>query len=375
MQSLEEIRKYLHAHPEISGEEEKTSKFIYEELRENCSADELQQLDCHAVIAKFKGKKEGKTVMIRADMDALPIQEINDFEHQSTVKGKSHKCGHDGHTTILIGLARKLSEEPVEKGEVILLFQPAEETGEGAKAVIADPYFKQLKVDYTYALHNLPAYKKGQIVIREEQFNSHVISMIVKLYGRTAHAAEPENGENPSMAIAKILIAAEQMVKNEDEAADFFLITPVHMNLGDKAYGISAGYGEIHFTIRAWDSELVKTNCKVLEELVSSVAEEEGLKREITYTQEFAANMNDAQAINYLRAAVKETKQESMDIKKAFKWGEDFGLFTQLFPGAMFGIGAGEDCPALHNPDYDYPDEITEVGVKVFHQLTKEVNA
>lgn len=375
MKSLTEIRKHLHQNPEISGEEKKTSQFIYNELKKNCKANELKLLDCHAVIARFKGKEQGKSILIRGDIDALPIQEVNEFEHKSKFPGKSHKCGHDGHTAILIGLARELSKQPPTKGEIVLVFQPAEENGEGAKAVIADPYFKSLKIDYAFALHNLPAFPMHQIVIREKQFNANVISMIIKLKGRTAHAAEPEHGENPSLAIAKILVAANQMVKNEIEADDFFLITPVHMEMGELAYGISADEGEIHYTIRAWDADLVKSNCMVLEELVKSVGKEEGLKTEVSYLQEFAANMNDDQAIDYLRKAVKNAELDGRELNTSFKWGEDFGLFTQLFPGAMFGLGSGENTPALHNPDYDFPDEIIETGVKIFHQIIQEVNA
>lgn len=375
MKTLTEIRKHLHAHPEVSGEEVKTAQFVYDELQKNCRPDDLVKLDCHAVIARFKSDKLGKQIMIRGDIDALPIQETNEFDHRSKEEGVSHKCGHDGHTAILIGLARKLSKEKPAAGEVILLFQPAEENGDGAKAVINDPYFEDIRADFVYALHNLPGLPKGEIVIREKQFNAHVISMIIKLHGKTAHAAEPEFGHNPAMAISKLLLSSQQMVKNEAEADDFFLLTPVHLNMGEIAYGISAGYGEIHFTIRAWDPDLVRKNCLVLEELAKSVGKDEHLKVEIEYEAEFAANMNDDLAVDYLKRAVKSANLKSSVIQKAFKWGEDFGLFTQKFPGAMFGLGSGEDCPALHNPDYDFPDEITETGVKVFHQIIKEINA
>ena len=375
MKTLKEIRRHLHANPEVSGKESKTGEFIFRELEENAKPDELVKLDCHAVIARYRSKNPGKRILIRADFDALPIQEINEFEHKSKFDGVSHKCGHDGHATMLIGLARALDKDRPNSGEVILLFQPAEETGEGAKAVITDDYFKSVEADYTYALHNLPGFPLHQIVIREKQFNAHVISMIIKLNGVTAHAAEPEFGYNPSLAIAKILVASQQMVKNEMEAEDFFLITPVHLNMGELAYGISAGYGEIHFTIRAWDSNLVKRNCVVLEQLAKGVGEKENLHVDISYTQEFAANMNDDTAVAHLKAAAESAQLDHMVINRAFKWGEDFGLFTQMFPGAMFGLGSGEDSPALHNPDYDFPDEIADTGVKIFHQVIKQINS
>ena len=166
IKQLTTLRKLLHANPEISGEEFKTQKEIIRFLTQETDA-KIQKVANTGVLVTFNGKVSGSTIMIRGDIDALPITEINDFEHRSTIKGVSHKCGHDGHTCILFGLAVLLSKQPITKGKVILLFQPAEENGMGAKAVLNDVVFKNITIDYTFALHNLPGYPLNEIVVKE----------------------------------------------------------------------------------------------------------------------------------------------------------------------------------------------------------------
>ena len=155
IEELTVIRKSLHSHPEISGEEYETQKQIIRYLTAKTTA-KIQEIANTGVIATFNGLAVGPTVMIRGDIDALPITETNNFEHRSTISGVSHKCGHDGHTCNLLGLAVLLSKEPITKGTILLLFQPAEENGMGAEAVIKDKTFKNINIDYVFALHNLP---------------------------------------------------------------------------------------------------------------------------------------------------------------------------------------------------------------------------
>ncbi len=367
------IRKHLHAHPELSEEEFKTADYIKQTLKK-IGVKHTQSVGETGVIAVFEGQELGDITLLRADTDALPIQEINEFEHKSTVDGVSHKCGHDGHTTIMLGVAEQLEKQAVKKGKVILLFQPAEENGRGAKSVLADPYFKDLKVDYVFALHNLPSFNTHEIVVKKDVFTANVVSMIIKLRGKTAHAAEPEKGDNPSMAMAEIAIEANNMVKNTPERDDFFLVTPVYSAMGELAYGISAGAGELHYTIRAWDTKLLKENCTSLEAFIKEGCNRHDLKYEISWLEEFDANINQENAVDYISSAAKNNGFKLNTIEHPFKWGEDFGLFTQKYKGAMFGIGAGSKMPALHNPDYDYPDEITETGISMFTELVKLIH-
>ncbi len=373
-ENLIEIRKYLHANPELSEQEYETANFIYKHLQKT-KANEVLKITDTAVVAVFEGKEKGKTTMLRADIDALPIQEINDFEHRSKTDNVSHKCGHDGHATVMLGVAQKLSENPISSGKVILLFQPAEENGKGASAALSSAYFENLAIDFVFAFHNLPGFPTNEIVIKEGPFTSNVSSMIIKLKGKTAHAAEPEMGYNPSVAIAKIVLEANKLVKNQPSEPDFFLITTVYSQLGELAYGISAGDGEVHFTIRAWDKDLFTKKVKLLEESIQQICDEEKLSLNISWTEEFDANLNDTKSVEIIETAANNSNLSITVLDNPFKWGEDFGLFTQKFKGAMFGIGAGEDTPALHNPDYDFPDEIIPTGVEMFYQITTELHA
>ncbi len=370
---LTEIRKDLHAnYPELSEHEYKTCERITNYLKEHTSL-QIQRVGNTGVLATFEGKEAGKTVLLRGDIDALPIQETNDFLYASKKTGISHMCGHDGHSTILIGVALALEKFPLKKGRILLLWQPAEENGMGAKSVIANPLFKHLKVDFAFALHNLPGIPKHEIILKHGSFTSHVKSMIIRLQGKTAHAAEPEHGNNPSMAIANIIRHCEKLTYNKPETTDFFLITPVYTRIGSTSYGISAGEGELHLTIRSWSPELFDKKCSLLTTFIETCCREEQLEAEISWTQEFHANQNNEEAVKFLENALQKTGDNYSYRLYPFKWGEDFGLFTERFKGAMFGVGAGIDTPALHNPDYDFPDEIIPTSIRVFYTTLQEI--
>jgi len=370
--TLEKIRKELHKFPEVSEKEYETKKRIQAFLKEHTSCDVLPVAKT-GLLAIFDGNKEGKTVMLRADIDALPIQEINSFEHKSVNEGVSHKCGHDGHTAILLGVAKLLTEKPLHKGKIVLLFQPSEENGRGAQSVLEDSSFKELNIDYAFALHNLPGFTKQEIVVKKNEFTSNVKSVVITLEGKTAHAAEPEKGFNPANAIAKILHFIKQETKNTPEDSDFFLATPVHITMGEKAYGVSAGYGEVHLTLRSWSTSLMNEKQQKIEQLLQKLEEKEKLNINTSWFEEFYANKNDKEAVDYIKKAATKQKLSINEITTPFKWGEDFGLFTQQFKGAIFGLGAGKDTPALHNPDYDFPDEVTVTGAQLFYNILKEV--
>ena len=373
MESLIRLRKELHKNPELSGKEYETSKRILAFL-EKYKPDECHtQIGKTGIIAIYKGQNEGKTILFRCELDALPIVEINKFEHQSVHKGISHKCGHDGHMAILCGLASELSQNKLEKGTVILLFQPSEENGKGAAKVMKDAFFKTLKLDYVFALHNLPNFPKNQIVIKEDTFSCAVASMKITLKGKTAHAGEPENGINPALAIASIIQEFNGLIKPNIKESDFSLITPIYSTLGKKAYGVSAGHGEVHFTIRCLSNDKIKELKKLLEKVVSKISQQHQLSFSIKWIEPFYANENNANAVQLIADASKKLGFDIIEKETPFRWGEDFGLFTAHYPGAMFGLGAGLETPDLHNPDYDFPDEIIPTGVKLFYQICKEL--
>ena len=371
--TLLQIRRHLHAHPELSEEEYQTADTIIGFISKYSPTQIIEKVGGAGVVAVFDSGKKGETILFRSELDALPIQETNDFEYRSTVDGVSHKCGHDGHSTILIGLAKQLFEQPLEKGKVVLLFQPAEENGRGAKAVLEDPKFAEIQPDYVFAFHNLPGYPLNQVVIKEGSFTAAVKSIIIKFHGKTSHAAEPEHGVNPAISIAEILTKTNALSNNNPSRKDFAVITPIHIDMGKIYYGISAGYGELRLTLRTWtEEEMEILKIKILQ-IIKETSEMNSIKTEVDWTHEFIANQNNSESVTIIREA---GLSENLSVKvreHPFKWGEDFGLFTQKYKGAMFGIGAGENTPALHNPDYDFPDEMLPVGVQLFYKIALNI--
>lgn len=373
VEKLTEIRKKIHANPELSGNEHQTHKTITEFLENQTNARIITVAET-GVLAVFNSGSPGPVVMVRGDIDALPIAETNHFEYASKNPGVSHKCGHDGHTAILLGLAKHFSDNLPVKGTLLLLFQPAEENGMGAAAVLSDDAFKVFSPDFVFALHNLPGYPLHQVVVKEMEFTTGVKSMVLKMTGKTAHAAEPDKGINPGLAMAEILIQADRLTNNEPAADDFFLMTAVHATLGEEAsYGISAGYGELHFTIRSRQAKLLEQRCTEITGFVQQVCRKHHLHCDISWTQEFHANINHPEAVQMVRNAANNASLSLSERAHPFPWGEDFGLFTQHFKGAMFGLGAGVQTPALHNPDYDFPDELIPTGIAMFTGIINQL--
>lgn len=369
---LRQFRQVLHQNPELSGKEIRTQARLRSFLDQYALGANVQHVGKTGVLVLFEAEKPGPCILVRADMDALPIEETNQFGHRSRNPGVSHKCGHDGHTTILAGLALRLAREKITKGKVLLLFQPAEETGEGARAVLDDLVIQQHHPTMAFALHNIPGKPMHQVLLKTGTFTPAVHSLILKFKGKTSHAAEPDQGTNPAQAIAETIMAAGKTEQPDTEDPEFGLITPVYATLGSQDYGISAGYGEAHFTIRSWTNKRMQDLTNKFLKLCDEIARRHQLQMEKSFTAVFAANENDEKAVELIRSSAGSLGLSQEELHKPMRWGEDFGLFTQLYPGAMFGLGSGENTPALHNPDYDFPDEIIVTGVEMFHSTIQE---
>lgn len=369
---MTELRHQLHRIPETAFNESETAQHIVQFLKNYAPAQIITGLGGAGVAAVFKGAQKGPTLMFRCELDALPIAETNQVEYRSTHEGNGHQCGHDGHMAMVAGLAPLLQANPLPCGRVILLFQPAEETGEGAQKVLDDPQFKDLTPDYIFALHNLPGYAQGQMVCRQGTFASASRGMIITLTGAPSHASHPENGRNPALAVSQItqtLLALPTLHTPFGQAA---LITPVQLKVGQPAFGTSPGDGEVMFTLRCHRNEQMQALIKQAEHAVQHLAKAHNLDCEISYTENFDAVENNPEAQKMLETALEELEKEVHYKPEPFAWSEDFGVFTAAFPGAMFGLGSGEKQPQLHNEDYNFPDQILPEGTRVFWQLVQQ---
>ncbi len=367
------FRRVLHQNAELSGKEEATPKLVLDFLGAGAPASVIQGLGGNGMAIVYDSQREGPTTVFRCELDALPIQETNTFLHRSKNVGISHKCGHDGHMAIVTGLGKMLHTTPPTKGRIVLLYQPAEETGTGAEAVLNDQRFTELSPDYIYALHNLPQLQKHAVFIKSGPFAAASGGVIVNLFGATSHAAEPENGRSPAIALSE-LIKTFTLLPKKIQFKDFTTITVVHALLGEKAFGVTPGYAEMRATLRTF---LEEDMSRLVDEVVDearSISSKERLMHEVAFTEVFPATVNDKEAVNIVTDCAKQSNFDVVLTDRPFKWSEDFGFFLKRYKGALFGLGAGEDTPSLHNDDYDFPDDLIPTGVQLFYNIAKYHN-
>lgn len=373
MTTATEFRKHIHTNPELSTVEKNTSDYVVSELKKLGIFKIHQGFSMHSVLAEIDGNEAGPTILFRCELDALPIQEDNCFAYRSTKKGISHKCGHDGHAATMFRFAQKLIEKPLKKGKILLFFQSAEETGAGAKAAIESGIFKQFEVDYAFAYHNFPSFPMGEIIAKNGLFTPCVESGVFELIGKTSHAAEPSKGINPALAIAEIVQYFDSLNNPDKASFDFFVASPIHIEMGEKAYGTSAGKATIGYTFRSWTNEKFDDMKAKIVQKVDEISKKYKLEASSKWLETFNANNNNASAYNEIKIAAKAQEFELLDLEKPFEFGEDFGLFTKQYKGAMFGIGSGVNQPPLHNSEYDFPDELLEIGSAMFYQIATQI--
>ena len=372
-EELINLRKELHKNPRLAGDEKNTAERIKNFIKKFEPDETISELGGSGIAFVFGGSNEGKTVLLRCELDALPISEQNDFEYKSSVQNVAHKCGHDGHMTILSGLASMFKNNKPKNGKVVLLFQPAEETGEGAYRILNDTKFNRIKPDYVFALHNLPGFHAGAVLIKKGIFAAASKGMIIKLSGKTSHASEPENGITPTPAVASIiqkfpLIPAQILGENI-----FGLVTVIHVRIGEVAFGTTPGDAEIMATLRAFNNEDINSITKECERVIKEESEKYGLNYSVEWTEEFPSTINDNDCTEVIKKCSEQLNFNIINLNQPFKWSEDFGHFLEIYKGALFGIGAGEDLPDLHNPDYDFPNEIIGPSVDLFYSVIREL--
>ncbi|MCK1637533.1 amidohydrolase [Bradyrhizobium sp. 157] len=352
--------------PELSGQEKETAQTVQAFLRAAGADKVITELGGHGVAGIYHGRTPGPTIMLRAELDGLPIQETSAIPRRSEVPGKAHLCGHDGHMTILAAVARDLGRTRPRCGRAVLLFQPAEEDGSGAASVLADKKFQQVRPDFVFSLHNLPGLPLGEVAIAEGLVNCASRGMQIALFGRTAHASNPEFGVSPQAAIVRLLNEIPALGQGGELNREFSMVTITHARVGEPAFGISPGHAEPWLTLRTLTDAKMESIRLQAESLARRVAEDERLKVEIAYRDVFAHCMNAPEAVIHLKNALDAEGIAHSARGLPLRGSEDFGLFNREAKSAMFFLGAGRDHAGLHAPDYDFPDELIEVGSRVF---------
>lgn len=373
---LTEWRRHLHQYPELSGEEEMTANTVIKMLKETHPDRIITNLGGHGVAAIYDSGQEGPRVLLRCELDGLPIEDLADVPHKSKVTGKGHQCGHDGHMAMLAAMARILGRKRPKIGAVILMFQPAEEDGSGARKVVDDPHFNELKPDYSFAIHNMPGLPFGQVNVVAGPMCCASRGVIIKLKGRTAHASQPETGISPMNALANLMLEISNMSSSMGTSTNdpaFTLVTITHVNMGAPVFGVAPSDAELFATLRTLNDDGMKRLVERVEASALKAAQDNDLKLTIEYQDVFVTCSNDEEATSTILTSLDNIGIRHTATNLPIRASEDFGHFGKNSKMALMFVGSGENLPALHNPDFDFPDDLILVGAKIYTALCNQI--
>ncbi|MDC1054416.1 M20 family metallopeptidase [Alphaproteobacteria bacterium] len=371
-------RQELHSIPEIGLEEYETSKYIKSKLSEF----NIEYKDGYAntgIVARVKGSqgKSDKSIGLRADFDALPMPEKNEFEHKSTNEGMMHACGHDGHTSMLLGAAKYLSENNDFDGNVYFIFQPGEEGFAGGQKMIQDGMFDDFKIDEVYALHNWPELPIGSIGVNSGPMMAAVDEFDIVVKGRGGHAAIPQLAIDPVVIASQIVLAVQTIVSRSTDPVDKALLSITKIN-GGTAYNVIDDSVKLGGTIRTFKPETRFFFEKKLKEISSGIAKANGAEAEVDFhlTNKYPPTINSKKESVFAANVAKKVfgdSQVDTDINPSMG-GEDFSYLLEKKPGAYLYIGQGDDNHKahLHTTKYDFNDNLLPVGVNYWVELVKE---
>ena len=372
LDEVKQWRKQIHSQPELGFKEFKTSSFIVDKLQ-SFGIEVHQGLGGTGVVGTLKNGV-GPTIGIRADIDALPIAEQNDVDHKSTHANCMHACGHDGHTSVLLGAAKHLSQHKEFSGTIHFIFQPAEEVLGGAKAMIDDGLFDKFPMDAVYGLHNWPGLPVGEIAVNNGPMMASFDTFEITLTGKGTHAAMPHLGADPIAAGAALITNIQSIISRRVSPLQSGVISVTQMNSGDTT-NVIPDVAILKGTVRSFDMDVRQSMQEMLTEMVATLPPLYGVKGEMDYHIRYPVTTNDSQA--YLE--IKEAATKALGVDKVntdvepSMASEDFSFMSQVVKGAYFWLGVDGSIPSkpLHNASYDFNDDAIETGIKVWVSLVE----
>jgi hippurate hydrolase len=372
IESATEWRRHLHSIPELGFNEHKTSAFVADKLR-GFGLEVHQGIGGTGVVGVLKRGLGNQAIALRADMDALKITENTGLSYTSTHQGQMHACGHDGHTATLLGAARYLAERGRFSGTVYFIFQPNEEHGRGAKAMIADGLLERFSFEEIYGIHNMPGMPVGAFATRAGPLMASEDNFEIRIRGKGGHAARPHVANDPMVIAAHVILALQTIVSRRVAAVDTAVVSVTEI-LTDGTRNVLPGTVTITGVARSYSASVQKTIEAEMRKLAEGVASGFGAEAEVDYTHEFAATVNhEAQSIAALAAARAASGITSVDEFPAPLMGsEDFGLFLDHKPGNFAFLGNGDtgaNGQPLHNSHYDFNDAIIGPGISYFSEI------
>jgi amidohydrolase len=371
--SLIDLRHDIHAHPELGFEEERTAALVAEKL-ESFGCEVHRGIGKTGVVGRLKAGTSFRAIGLRADMDALPIQEANHFAYRSRHDGRMHACGHDGHTAMLLGAARYLAETRQFDGTVDFIFQPAEEGLGGGDAMVKDGLFARFPCDAIFGMHNRPGLAVGKFAIRSGPMMAGGAYFDIAVKGRGAHGARPESGVDPVLVASHITTALQSIVARNVKPIDTAVVSVTQIHAGD-AYNVIPERAVMRGTIRAFSNEtlrLIETNMR---RITAAVADAFGASATLDFRIVFLPLVNDAAETAFIAdtAALLVGDQNVNRNGNLVMASEDFSFMLEACPGAyiQIGNGEGEGGCEVHNPGYDFNDAILPLGASLYALLAE----
>ncbi|HLJ00769.1 MAG TPA: M20 aminoacylase family protein [Bradyrhizobium sp.] len=368
-------RRDIHQHPELGYEERRTSAFVAERLREFGCDEVVTGLGGTGVVGVIKGRKplgnsRVKSIGLRADMDALPIEEETGLPYASKTSGKMHACGHDGHTAMLLGAARYLAETRNFAGEAVVIFQPAEEGGFGAAAMIKDGLFDRFAIDQVYGMHNGPGIPIGSFAIRPGPIMASTDAVNIHIEGRGGHAARPHLSIDSVLVGSQLIMALQSIVSRGVDPLESAVISMCVFNAGH-ARNVIPQTAELKGTVRTLTPEVRALVEKRVREVVEGVARMTGAKIDLEYARGYPVVVNHAAQTDFaIKVAEDVAGPGHVQEMPPLMGGEDFAYMLEKKPGAFIFCGNG-DSAGLHHPAYNFNDEAIVFGTSYWIKLVE----
>jgi amidohydrolase len=379
--ALAGLRRDIHAHPELGYQEQRTAALIADTLTQ-WGIPVHRGLGGTGVVGIVRNGSATRAVGLRADIDALPVSERNTFAHASVHPGRMHACGHDGHTAMLLAAARYLAAHRDFDGTVYLVFQPAEEGGGGARAMIRDGLFERFPMDAIFGIHNWPGLAAGQFAVRAGPVFASTSEFKVTIRGRGAHAAMPHNSIDPLPVACQIVQAFQTVISRNKGPLDPAVISTTMMRAGE-ATNVIPESCELQGTVRTFTVEVLDMIEQRMRRIAEATSEGSGAGCEFTFTRNYPPTVNHARETGFVRELLGElVGGENVKEFEPTMGAEDFSYFLQEKPGCYFVIGNGDGTHRtaghgagpcmLHNPSYDFNDELIPLGGSMWVRLAEK---
>jgi amidohydrolase len=365
---MREWRRDIHAHPELGFQETRTAALVAERL-EAWGIEVHRAIGKTGVVGVLRSGTSKRTIGLRADMDALPIQEANTFAHRSRHDGRMHACGHDGHTAMLLGAAKRLAQTKNFDGTVHFIFQPAEEGIGGARAMVEDGLFRRFPCDAIFGMHNRPGMALGRFAVRSGPMMAGGAFFDIDVAGRGAHGARPESGIDPVLAAAHIATALQSIVSRNVRPVETAVVSVTQIHAGD-AYNVIPQAARLSGTVRAFSSDVMEMIGRNMARIAEGVAAGFGAQAKTDFRAIFPPLVNDAAHAEFAAVVCGELVGAA-NVRRdppLIMASEDFSYMLAQVPGCYINIGNGdgEGACEVHNPSYDFNDAVLSLGAAFF---------